>query len=175
MEPRRYRFGPHPHAGWILGLRGSQVAGVAVAGVFAIALLRVGGLLSVALVGAEAALAGLHHRRAVRRAHRARVGPGERPLRHRAQREPDALALGGVAHGARDPAVRAAGSSIRRTSRRRYRSRPSCPSSSCSRPACRASAGWRWASCTTSAPTPTRRRFAARRARSTSLARPSAS
>ena len=58
MEPRRYRFGPHPHAGWILGLRGSQVAGVAVAGVFAIALLRVGGLLSVALVGAEVALAG---------------------------------------------------------------------------------------------------------------------
>ena len=58
MEPRRYRFGPHPHAGWILGLRGSQIAGVAVAGVFAIALLRIGGLLSVLLVGAEAALVG---------------------------------------------------------------------------------------------------------------------
>jgi hypothetical protein len=57
MEPRRYRFGPHPQAGWILGLRGSQVAGVVVAGVFAIALLRIGGLLSVAIVGAEVALA----------------------------------------------------------------------------------------------------------------------
>jgi hypothetical protein len=32
MESRRYRFGPHPHAGWILGLRASQVAGIAVAG-----------------------------------------------------------------------------------------------------------------------------------------------
>ena len=58
MEPRRYRFGPHPHAGWILGLRGSQIAGVAVAGVFAIALLRIGGPLSVLLVGVEAALVG---------------------------------------------------------------------------------------------------------------------
>lgn len=58
MEPRRYRFGPHPHAGWILGLRGAQVTGVAVAGVFAIALLRIGGLLSLLLVGAEAALVG---------------------------------------------------------------------------------------------------------------------
>ena len=58
MEPRRYRFGPHPHAGWILGLRGSQIAGVAVAGVFAIALLRIGGLVSVLLVGVEAALVG---------------------------------------------------------------------------------------------------------------------
>jgi hypothetical protein len=58
MEPRRYRFGPHPHAGWILGLRGSQVAGVVVAGIFAIALLRVGGVPSLLLVGAEAAVAG---------------------------------------------------------------------------------------------------------------------
>src|SRR6516165_570867 len=58
MEPRRYRFGPHPHAGWILGLRGSQVAGVVVAGIFAISLLRIGGVPSLLLVGAEAALAG---------------------------------------------------------------------------------------------------------------------
>lgn len=57
MEPRRYRFGPHPQAGWILGLRGSQVAGMVVAGVFAIALLRIGGLVSVLLVGSELALA----------------------------------------------------------------------------------------------------------------------
>lgn len=58
MESRRYRFGPHPHAGWILGLRASQVAGIAVAGVFAIVLLRVGGVPSVLLIGVEAALAG---------------------------------------------------------------------------------------------------------------------
>ena len=57
MESRRYRFGPHPQAGWILGLRGSQVAGLVVAGVFALALLRVGGILSIVLVGAEMALA----------------------------------------------------------------------------------------------------------------------
>lgn len=57
MESRRYRFGPHPHGGWILGLRGSQVIGVVVAGVFAIALLRVGGTLSLLLVASEAALA----------------------------------------------------------------------------------------------------------------------
>lgn len=58
MEPRRYRFGPHPHAGWILGLRASQVAGVVVTGIFAIALLRVGGVVSVLLVGALAGLSG---------------------------------------------------------------------------------------------------------------------
>jgi hypothetical protein len=57
MESRRYRFGPHPHAGWILGLRGSQVAGTVVAGVFAIALLRVGGMASLLVVGLELALA----------------------------------------------------------------------------------------------------------------------
>jgi hypothetical protein len=57
VESRRYRFGPHPHAGWILGLRGSQVVGVVVAGVFAIALMRVGGPLSLVLVCAEAAVA----------------------------------------------------------------------------------------------------------------------
>ena len=56
MESRRYRFGPHPHAGWILGLRASQVAGIAVAGVFAIALLRVGGVPSVLLIGVEAVM-----------------------------------------------------------------------------------------------------------------------
>ncbi len=57
MESRRYRFGPHPQAGWILGLRSSQVAGVVVAGVFAIALLRIGGIVSLLLVAGEAALA----------------------------------------------------------------------------------------------------------------------
>ena len=57
MESRRYRFGPHPHAGWILGLRGSQVVGVVVAGVFAIALMRVGGMLSLLLLCGEAAVA----------------------------------------------------------------------------------------------------------------------
>jgi hypothetical protein len=30
-QPRRYRFGPHPQAGWILGLRGSQILGIATA------------------------------------------------------------------------------------------------------------------------------------------------
>jgi hypothetical protein len=43
MDGRRYRFGPHPHGGWLLGLRGSQVVGAVIAGVFAILLLRVGG------------------------------------------------------------------------------------------------------------------------------------
>src|SRR5579884_1021483 len=57
MESRRYRFGPHPHAGWILGLRGSQVAGTVVAGVFAIALLRIGGMASLLVVGLELAFA----------------------------------------------------------------------------------------------------------------------
>lgn len=57
MEARHYRFGPHPHSGWLLGLRGSQVAGGVVAGVFAIALLRVGGIVSLLLVGAEIGLA----------------------------------------------------------------------------------------------------------------------
>jgi hypothetical protein len=56
MESRRYRFGPHPHAGWILGLRGGQVAGIVVGGLFAIALLRVGGIVSLLLVAAEVAL-----------------------------------------------------------------------------------------------------------------------
>jgi hypothetical protein len=54
---RRYRFGPHPQAGWILGLRGSHVAGIVIAGVIALGLMRVGGLLSVALVGTDLALA----------------------------------------------------------------------------------------------------------------------
>jgi hypothetical protein len=57
MESRRYRFGPHPHAGRILGLRGSQVAGIVVAGVLAIALLRIGGILSLLLVASEVGLA----------------------------------------------------------------------------------------------------------------------
>lgn len=54
---RRYRFGPHPQAGWILGLRGSHVLGIVVAGMVALALMRVGGLASVALVGADLAIA----------------------------------------------------------------------------------------------------------------------
>jgi hypothetical protein len=57
MESRRYRFGPHPHAGWLLGLRGSHVAGTVVAGVFAIALLRLGGTMSLLLVIGELGVA----------------------------------------------------------------------------------------------------------------------
>jgi hypothetical protein len=56
MGIRRYRFGPHPQGGWILGLRGSQVAGIVVGGVFAIALMRIGGLLSLLLVAIEGGL-----------------------------------------------------------------------------------------------------------------------
>ena len=54
---RRFRFGPHPQAGWILGLRGSQLAGIVVAGIVALALMRMGGPLAIALVAADFALA----------------------------------------------------------------------------------------------------------------------
>lgn len=39
-DSRRYRFGPHPHAGWLLGMRGLQVCGVVVAGFITIGLLH---------------------------------------------------------------------------------------------------------------------------------------
>ncbi len=44
-----YRFAPHPSAGFILGLRIPQLAGLIVAGALALASLRAGGLGALAL------------------------------------------------------------------------------------------------------------------------------
>ncbi len=54
---RRFRFGPHPNAGWILGLRVSHIVGIVVAGVIALALMRLKAPLSIGLVGIDFALA----------------------------------------------------------------------------------------------------------------------
>jgi len=52
-----YRFGPHPHGGWLLGFRLPQLAGFFLAGVVGIGLLKIGGFESLLLVGADVALA----------------------------------------------------------------------------------------------------------------------
>jgi hypothetical protein len=54
-----YRFGPHPHGGWLLGFRLPQVAGFFVFGLIGIALLKVGGFGSLLLVAADLAVAAL--------------------------------------------------------------------------------------------------------------------
>ena len=51
-----YRFAPHPSAGFILGLRIPQLAGLIVAGALALASLRAGGLGALALAIAVAGL-----------------------------------------------------------------------------------------------------------------------
>jgi hypothetical protein len=51
-----YRFAPHPSAGFVLGLRIPQLAGLIVAGALALASLRVGGLGALALAIAVAGL-----------------------------------------------------------------------------------------------------------------------
>ena len=51
-----YRFAPHPSAGFILGLRVAQLAGLIVAGALALASLRAGGLGALALALAVAGL-----------------------------------------------------------------------------------------------------------------------
>ena len=56
---RRFRFGPHPNAGWILGLRVSHVVGIAIAGAIALAMMRLGGATSILLVLADFALAAM--------------------------------------------------------------------------------------------------------------------
>src|SRR5436309_911715 len=53
----RYRFGPHPHGGFILGFRVPQLVGLLTAGATGIALMSVGGFLAVALIAADALLA----------------------------------------------------------------------------------------------------------------------
>ena len=54
---RRFRFGPHPNAGWILGLRVSHIIGIVVAGVIALALMRLKPPLSIGLVAVDFTLA----------------------------------------------------------------------------------------------------------------------
>ncbi len=54
---RRFRFGPHPNAGWILGLRASHIIGIVVAGVIALALMRLKPPLSIALMAVDFVLA----------------------------------------------------------------------------------------------------------------------
>lgn len=58
MRPRWYRFPPRPSSGWILGLRGLQLAALIVGGGLALALLRSGGVLGVALFAGAMALVG---------------------------------------------------------------------------------------------------------------------
>jgi hypothetical protein len=53
----RYRFGPHPHGGFILGFRLAQLGGFIAAGVLGIALMSVGGFAAVLLIGVDALLA----------------------------------------------------------------------------------------------------------------------
>src|SRR5437660_7783413 len=50
----RYRFGPHPHGGFILGFRLAQLVGFLLAGGAAIALLSVGGVMSLLLIAFDA-------------------------------------------------------------------------------------------------------------------------
>ncbi len=54
-----YRFGPHPHGGWLLGFRLPQLVGFFVAGLVGIGLLKTGGFESLLLVGADVTLAAL--------------------------------------------------------------------------------------------------------------------
>jgi hypothetical protein len=53
----RYRFGPHPHGGFILGFRLAQLGGFIVAGAIGIALMSVGGFLAILLIALDALLA----------------------------------------------------------------------------------------------------------------------
>jgi hypothetical protein len=53
----RYRFGPHPHGGFILGFRLSQLGGFIAAGAIGIALMSVGGFLAILLIALDALLA----------------------------------------------------------------------------------------------------------------------
>jgi hypothetical protein len=50
----RYRFGPHPHGGFILGFRLAQLGGFIAAGVAGIALMSVGGFLAILLIAVDA-------------------------------------------------------------------------------------------------------------------------
>ena len=49
----RYRFGPHPHGGFILGFRLAQLGGFILAGAIGIALMSVGGFLAVLLIALD--------------------------------------------------------------------------------------------------------------------------
>lgn len=53
----RYRFGPHPQGGFILGFRLPQLGGILLAGALGIALMSVGGFLAILLIGVDAILA----------------------------------------------------------------------------------------------------------------------
>jgi hypothetical protein len=53
----RYRFGPHPHGGFILGFRLPQLGGFLLAGIVGIALMSLGGFLAVLLIALDALLA----------------------------------------------------------------------------------------------------------------------
>jgi hypothetical protein len=57
MSEARYRFAPHPAGGFLLGLRIPQLAGFILIGLVALAALRLGGLVGVALALALLALA----------------------------------------------------------------------------------------------------------------------
>src|SRR3984957_17171886 len=53
----RYRFGPHPQGGFILGFRLPQLGGFIAAGALGIALMSLGGFLAILLIGVDALLA----------------------------------------------------------------------------------------------------------------------
>ena len=52
----RYRFGPHPHGGFILGFRLAQLGGFILAAALGIALLSLGGFLAIVLIAVDALL-----------------------------------------------------------------------------------------------------------------------
>jgi hypothetical protein len=59
-EPERlYRFGPHPHGGWLLGFRLPQLVGFTAAAMLGIVFLKVGGIESLLLVCVDVAIASL--------------------------------------------------------------------------------------------------------------------
>src|SRR5690349_15672868 len=53
----RYRFGPHPSGGFILGFRLAQLVGFVVAGFLGIALLSLGGFVAILLIAGDALMA----------------------------------------------------------------------------------------------------------------------
>ena len=53
----RYRFGPRPHGGFMLGFRLPQLAGFVLAGALGIAMMPLGGIVAIVLVALDAALA----------------------------------------------------------------------------------------------------------------------
>ncbi len=53
----RYRFGPHPHGGFILGFRLAQLGGFILAGAVGIALMSIGGFLAILLIALDLLIA----------------------------------------------------------------------------------------------------------------------